>query len=227
MISKRNIKGSETMSAILLVVNGDVKKEHLVMEMSRAGFVIGVDGGTNIIHALGYTPDLIVGDLDSIREDVLEACRKKGVRILRYPAEKDETDLQLAIEEAMKLNPRMITCVGIFGDRPDHTLANLQLMQVPAKAGIHVRCPFDGGILYVIDSKLDLKGSPGDTVSLLPITEMVSGIALTGFKYSLTDGEMVPGIPLGISNVMESERAHIEINSGILLVFHFQKATSV
>ncbi len=205
---------------ILLVANGEISGELLGRMISEVDFVIGVDGGVNSLYRHRMWPDMIVGDMDSIEEEVLKSCIEEEIPIYRYPSEKDETDLQLAMQEAIKMKPAEILFVGLFGDRPDHTLANIQLLQLAVRAGIRVSCHFDSGTLYAISNNLELEGARGDIVSLLPLTEKVSGITLRGFKYALEDGEMVSGVPLGISNELKETRASITIKSGILLVFH-------
>ncbi len=208
------------MDTILLVANGDVDLAVLEKAVGKADFVVGVDGGTNVLYSCGIWPHLVIGDMDSIDVEVLAACMKKGIEVLEYPSEKDETDLELAVREAIGMSPREIVCAGILGNRPDHTLANLQLLQVPAKQGIRVKCYFETGVLYAVNNALELEGKAGDTVSLLPITEKVTGITLEGFKYLLEDGEMISGSPLGISNELVGDRGAIRIKEGVLLVFH-------
>ena len=211
------------MEKILLVANGRVKQQLLKKILSDVDFVIGVDGGTNALSDSGIVPHMVIGDMDSVNKKVLRACRDKGVKIVQYPQEKDETDLELALREAIKMKPGEIVCAGIIGDRPDHTLANLQLLQVPVRKGIFTMGYFDSGVVYCVERFLELKGKPGDTVSLLPLTEEVTGISLKGFKYGLENGKMISGVPLGISNELTDKRGSIKIRSGILLVFHLAR----
>ena len=219
-LKKKPLAANGNVDKIFIVANGNVDGLDLGTLVHSSNMVIGVDGGTNALVEREIWPDLVVGDMDSIEPDILEACENRDIEVRRFPSEKDETDLELAIREAIKMSPQHILCAGILGDRPDHTLANLQLMRVPVEAGIAVKCFFEYGVVYVVSEKLELKGKPGDTVSLLPLTEKVKGITLSGFKYGLVDGEMILGIPLGISNVLENERGIIELGEGILLVFH-------
>ncbi len=214
------------MEKILLVANGRLKQQLLEKIRRDSDFVIGVDGGTNALSDSGIMPHMVVGDMDSVNKKVLSACRDRGVKIIQYPTEKDETDLELALREAIKLKPRGIVCAGIIGDRPDHTLANLQLLQVPVRKGISTMGYFDSGVVYCIEHFLELKGKPGDTVSLLPLTEEVTGITLKGFKYVLENGKMISGVPLGISNELADKTGSIRIRSGILLVFHLMSVNS-
>ncbi len=206
---------------IIIAANGLLTPSLVVRCVRKTDFLIGVDGGTDLLVSAGIFPDLIVGDLDSVSDDVLASCKKRRIPILSYPAEKDQTDLELAMDEAIKRKPGEIVGLGFFGDRPDHTLANIQLLQRSVRAGISTRCFFERGVLYAIDEDLEIHGDQGDIVSLLPLTEKVTGINLAGFKYLLEGEEMVSGVPLGISNVLVGEKGVISIKSGILLVFHF------
>lgn len=125
---------------IAVVANGEWNQEWGKRELSTYERLIAADGGANRIIESGYLPDALVGDLDSIKEENLEICRQQGIRILSYPCEKDETDLELALDYAAKVSEeeangdsdagriKEIFLLGATGGRIDHLLGNLSIM---------------------------------------------------------------------------------------------------
>ena len=92
--------------------------------------VIAADGGYRLAAEVFGVPDLLVGDFDSI--DALPV----GVPIVRHPAEKDDTDLALAANEAIDRGATDLYIYAALGGRLDHTVANLQLLASLAARGI-------------------------------------------------------------------------------------------
>ena len=116
---------------ILIVANGDVMSLDWVKAVvDRASLVIAADGGANHLHQIGRKPQLVVGDLDSVSAET--RAWLKGVEQLRFSAEKDQTDLELAIQYAVRHSAEPIRIVGAFGGRIDHQLANILLLTHPA-----------------------------------------------------------------------------------------------
>jgi thiamine pyrophosphokinase len=180
--------------------------------------IICADGAARYLRVLDIVPAFIIGDMDSIDADTLEYFYQKGSTVLRHPGEKDETDTQLALEYAIKLQPHDIFIFGALGGRIDHTLANISLLTMADRAGIQARIIDETCELFIISRIATIEGKKGQTVSLLPLSSEVTGITLEGFEYPLSDGTMKLGRPYGISNRLMSEKGMISIQSGYLLV---------
>lgn len=208
---------------ILVFVNGETKVTTFDLdEILPVDKVICANGGTKIALRLGIFPNIVVGDLDSITEDIEKRLAKHKVEWKIYPTEKDETDLELAIREAVKFNPNSIYIVGLLGGRIDHTLANIFFLERIKDLNIEP---------YVIDRKLRIYimkgeeektiwGDKGDILSLIPLSEVVEGIYLEGLKYSLNYEPLYRNLTRGISNVFTDYQAKISIQKGTLLVIH-------
>lgn len=190
---------------------------HKIVEAQNP-VIICADGAARYLRILDIVPAFIIGDMDSIDADTLEYFYRKGSTILRHPGEKDETDTQLALEYAIKLQPRDIFIFGALGGRIDHSLANISLLIMGDKAGVRMRIIDETCELFVISRSVSIEGQKGQTVSLLPLSTEVTGITLEGFEYPLSDGVMELGNPYGISNRLTSEQGRISIQSGYLLV---------
>ncbi|MEN6321490.1 MAG: thiamine diphosphokinase [Syntrophaceae bacterium] len=189
--------------------------------------IICADSGADHAYAIGIVPQVIIGDMDSLRPAILEYCKEQGSRIIRYPEAKEETDTQLALEYAINLAPDEVYVFGAFGSRIDHVLGNMSLMIFGAKKGMQVKLVDEWCEAFVITDGCVIDGEIGQTVSLLPFSDVVTGITLDGFEYPLHNGMMEMGQPYGISNRLAAARAVISIHSGFLLVVRYFDARNL
>lgn len=181
-------------------------------------YLICADGGTNHALAMGVIPQLVVGDLDSIDEEVLKSLESKRTELRTYPPEKDEADLELALLAACKRQPREIIILGALGKRIDHLMANLMVLTLPLKKGIPTKIIDEAHEIFLIDKELELAGHKGDFLSLFPLLVDVKGITTQGLKYPLKDETLYLGASRGLSNEFIEPRAKITIRQGLLLV---------
>jgi thiamine pyrophosphokinase len=179
--------------------------------------VICADGGARHLDAAGIVPEIVVGDMDSIDSESLARYEAKGSRVVRYPQRKNETDTELALDEAFRLKPEEVWIWGALGRRVDHALANISLLLRGKDQGIEVRLIDEWCEMFLIHGRKVIEGEPGQTVSVLPFAGTASGITMTGFEYPLTNAVMALGRPYGISNRLIAESGIIEVNSGMLL----------
>jgi len=206
---------------LLVFANGELLYPQAARQMAaRADRIIAADGGLAHVQALNLKPDLLVGDLDSVTPEQIRWAEEMGAEVRRYPVEKDETDLELALQEAVETGCSRITITGALGGRLDQTLSNIYLLNLPVLAGIDVRIDDGAQEVILIHGAVDLQGSPGDTVSLLPLSPIVRGISTRGLRYPLIDESLIFYHSRGISNEMISENASVQIQSGILLCIH-------
>jgi len=213
----------EALSEQLAVVVADAPVSDLrpyVALMGKAKLRIAADGGARHFLQTNLLPHIAIGDFDSLPGLMLDELEARGVRIERHPAHKDETDLELALLRAIDRGARRIVVLAALGGRPDQHLANLQLLVHPALAVADVRMLHAGWEVFAIRSSARIDGLPGQTVSLLPMSERVEGIRTAGLYYPLHDEALQLGPARGVSNVMTSHRATVTIRSGVLLAMH-------
>lgn len=187
--------------------------------------IICADAGAHHARRLDLRPDLVVGDLDSLEADDREWLVENGVRIIQYPHDKDQTDLELAIQHGLEEAPGSIVIMGALGARLDHTLGNLALL---ADERLSQRsCTIDDGVeqVFLCRDRTEIHGSPGDLVSLVPWGVPVMGVRTTGLKWPLQGEALLPERSRGISNELTASSAEIAIESGLLFVVHRRRVS--
>lgn len=209
----------------ILVANGDVIPGPALdsaLEAAKYGaFVIGVDGGTDLALSLGLEPSLVIGDLDSIQPATLQNLEAQGVEIRRYPPDKNETDLELALIAAADQGATWIRVVAALGDRLDQTFANIYLLALPALQDIDVRLVSGKQTISLISAGYyAFAGQIGDTISLIPFGGDAVGITTHHMKYPLRDETLYIGPARGVSNVIAAADAGVTFTEGRLLVVH-------
>lgn len=204
----------------LIIANGDdVDKSSL--EDMKVDYVICADGGLEKAEKLKVVPDLILGDFDSVNRDVLEKY-KKNSEIMKFPAEKDFTDMELSIETAVKKGFKDIVMVGATGGpRLDHSLANMMLLEKYYKFGINIIIIDNNNKIQIVSDNCNmlLDKKEGSFVSLIPLTENISGLTLEGFKYALNRVVVKRGSTLCVSNEIISDKGRIILEKGTALLF--------
>jgi thiamine pyrophosphokinase len=183
--------------------------------------VICCDGGIRHSETLLVKPDVIIGDMDSASTFQLEHYKNQGVKIVKYPQEKDATDTQLALEYALKVEPQAIEIWGALGGRLDHALANLSLLSIGSKAAIDTRLIDEYCESFIVKDKVSFTESVGQTVSLFAYPVWAEGITLRGFQYPLSYESLDVDNVRGISNVITATPATISLDAGSLLIIRY------
>lgn len=211
-------------TTVMIFANGDLQNPGKIKQMAtRAEKIIAADGGLVHIQELGLTPDLLIGDLDSVTPEQIRWAEEQGAEVRRFSPDKDETDLELALMAAAETGVRQILVVAALGGRLDQTLSNIFLLNLPVLANLDVRIDDGQQEVILVRESIDLTGQEGELVSMLPLSPIVRGITTTGLKYPLEDASMVFYHSRGISNRMTGDKARIEFQSGILICMHERK----
>ncbi len=186
-----------------------------------ASLIIVCDGGVRHVQKLGIKPDVIIGDMDSIEPAQLASYSAQGVQIIKYPANKDFTDTELALNYALNLKPTAIYICGALGGRLDHTLANVFLLRKGQKAGIKTYLIDEYCEAFIVDKEAAFVDAKGVTVSLFAFSPQVEGLSLSGFVYPLKDAVLTMGESRGVSNIINEAHAKISVRAGNLLVIRY------
>ncbi len=213
---------SDEVNSVLVVTGGRIEEKFLkdLLEREHFSMIIAADHGLVVVDKLGISPDYIVGDFDSVPETLLKRYRESLTPIETFPREKDKTDTQIAIEAALFHKATNIVLVGATGSRLDHTMANIHLLLLPLQMDINACIMDEYNKIYLKRKSFRIvkQKQHGNYVSLLPFTEEVNGLTLSGFHYPLNQIRLTAGSSLGISNEIIEEVAEVEFINGTLLV---------
>jgi thiamine pyrophosphokinase len=211
--------------SILIFANGDVDNVKWIRPyLEKALAVIAADGGLSHLVELGYQPDVIIGDLDSLEPQAKAWLESDETAVYVYPRDKDETDLELALLHAVAHYEDDIHIIGAIGGRLDQTLGNIMLLAHPALAGRRVELITEYQRAWLVTSSTEITGEVGDTVSLVPAGGDVLVTETTGLRWPLDNETLSVGPARGLSNIMVEPLATVSISSGKLLCIHTKKS---
>jgi thiamine pyrophosphokinase len=215
-----------TVKRAVIFANGTLPDPDAARRILREDdYRIAADGGCAHALALGRAPDVLIGDFDSLPEHVREPLQLAGTRMQSFPAEKDETDLELAVWFALQEGYTAILILGGLGGRTDQILANLSLLTDPALREYDIRIDDGREEAVRIGEETILRGAAGDLVSLLPWGVPAEGVVTEGLKYPLRGETLVPYETRGVSNRMLSETAVVSVERGVLICIHTRSKT--
>lgn len=208
----------------VVVPNGPGQLAGAALASVRAAdLVIAADGGARRLLDLGIAPHYLVGDLDSLPKETVARLASAGCQLQRHPADKDATDTELAIALALDRGATVIDLVGATGGaRLDHSLANVLLLAADWPAGARLRLVEATATARVVRAgqSVDVPGTVGDIVALLPLAGPARGITTRGLQYALAGEDLAFGRARGVSNVLTAPVASISLAGGLLLVIH-------
>ena len=204
----------------LIISSGTITDyDRLKLVIEKNDFIICADGGMNHIMKIDKSPDLVIGDLDSITKTALNFIDKNKIPIKKFPTIKDDTDTGIAVEYLIENGFKEITLMGVTGTRQDHTMANILLLNHLHEKKVKGKIIDDNNIIYLIDEYLELEPISESFVSVIPITEKGIEVSLSGFFYNLDKINIKFGSTHGVSNKIVEEKGIIRIHKGKALVF--------
>jgi thiamine pyrophosphokinase len=179
--------------------------------------VIAADEGLEHALALGLEVTVAVGDFDSAAPEAVAAAEAAGVRIERHPAEKNATDLELALDVAAGMEPKRILVLASDSGRLDHSLANVLVLGSERYAGLTIDAYVGQALVHVVRGTRRIDGEPGELVSLLALHGPAQGVTTEGLAYPLRGETLEAGSSRGVSNVFSAETATVTVEQGVVL----------
>ncbi len=176
--------------------------------------VICADGGYDYAVAMGITPTVVLGDLDSIRKPIKDS----RIPVIKFPTDKDKTDSHLAVDYALENKCDEIILLAATGGRIDHSLANIMLLGYIRDHGAEGLILTEKSRIALITGQTTIKRGMGDNISFVPITPFVEGVTTEGLLYNLNNKTVKQGDTLTISNEFRSHEAKVKLTRGRLLV---------
>ena len=204
---------------VLIFANGDIEDVTWIRPyLTPDVVIIAADGGSRYLMQLQRLPQVLIGDMDSLPAEVREQL--PGVRVVPYPLEKNETDLELALHYAIENYSGRILVFGALGGRLDHSLSNILLLAHPAWAYRRIELVERYQRAWLVSGGTKIEGQVGDTVSLIPLGGDVYVERTKGLRWPLKAEMLLSGPARGVSNVMTETIAEVWLGSGRLLCIH-------
>lgn len=200
------------MKRCIIFANGRPPKKSVINYLRKVGAetLICADGGANYAHKLDLIPDFIIGDLDSINDNVLKVFNKKS-RVIKFKRQND-TDVEKSIKFAISKKFNEVFLVGATGDRLDHTFCNLGIV-LKFSEKIDIKIIHEQSLLALYSGKVELKTTPGEIISLYGFDKKTKFFS-RGLKYPLDNSSLPFGEKESTSNVAVAEKVNLQIRNG-------------
>ena len=203
------------METVLIFAGGDFPATSLAEELPDADLIVAADSGYDLAVSQGFAVDVLIGDLDSIETELIPG----HVIVERHPADKDATDLELALARVATEHPERIVVVGGAGGRVDHELAVAALLTSDRWSDVgEIDWVTERGWAHVVRSHRAIHGDVGATISLIPMGGPARGVTTRGTRWNLDGATLPHGTTHGVSNEFAAPVIDITLTDGCLLV---------
>jgi thiamine pyrophosphokinase len=215
------LKTPSTAQALILANGARPSKKLFVRELRRSQVFVCADGGANSARMFHTTPDLIIGDLDSVTAETLAAFHSVPIKRMK---DQNSTDLEKAIKEVIRKRFTRMTVLGATGGRLDHAIGNLSaLAKFSGKATIDFLD--DTGFFRFVGRSSEFRIPPATTISLIPLS-VCTGITTSGLRWNLRNESLQLGIRESTSNSAATASVRITVRHGDLIAYILQPPTS-
>jgi thiamine pyrophosphokinase len=203
-----------------IFLNGAPDSERLIRAVAdRADFVVAADGGARYALAAGIVPDLIVGDMDSLGEDLAQEIEGRGAELERHPVRKDKMDGHLAVLAARERGATAADFACAAGGKFGALFAVPHILLAAERMGLRSTVVAHWGRVFVLeDDSRTVEGAAGDSVSVFPLSGPAMGVTIEGMSYQLKSAVLQPGDTLGFHNELVGREAKVSVLNGTLLV---------
>ena len=204
----------------VVFVNGEYEDDEFYRRLwAAADLTIAADGGARFLVRAGLTPDLIVGDFDSLGADELDALAAAGARVARHPVRKDFTDAEAAVGAALAEGAGEVVLAGALGGGLDHVLGNLAVLRGAARRGVAARlaAPHLSIAVLAQPGRLAVPAPAQTRVSVVALSDEAI-VTLTGLDYPLVRGLLRSDGCLGLGNAVIDSPAAVELHGGEVAV---------
>lgn len=197
-----------------IYTGGEIDAAAITEHPKSDDFRIAADSGYNTAKCLGERVDLLLGDFDSYKGTLPD-----GIETIKVPSEKDFTDTQMAVKEALKRGADDIIIIGGLSGRLDHTLSNIAILAELHKMKVHaVMTDGKNRVRYLNSTSTLIARSHFDYVSLIAISDKLKGVDIEGCKYPLKKATISRSHQYAVSNEIIGNCALISVRKGECLI---------
>lgn len=203
---------------IVVVGNGeDWQKDKIVYFCQTADFIIAADNGLSLLHQFNITPNLIIGDLDSVSPNLLQ--NYSDIPIEKFSSTKEFSDTELGIQKAIALNPKEIILLAVTGNYFDHSYATIINLFRYYTPGIEIKVITSNSLIFLVNKKITLFNLKGRRFSLFPLSS-IKNFTIKGAQYQFNKNHLKI-TDYSLSNIIVEERLEINLENGILFCVLF------
>lgn len=205
-----------------IFLNGPPDSAGLIRRVAgRADLVIAADGGARYALETGVVPDLVVGDMDSLGEELTREVERRGASLERHPVRKDKMDGQLAVLAARERGATVADLLCAVGGRLAALFAVPHILLAAERIGLRSTVVADRGRMFVVEAGYRMvEGVQEDSISIFPLSGPAAGVTLEGMEYPLENASLEPGDTLGFHNELIGTEARVSVGEGAILVIH-------
>ena len=205
-----------------IFLNGSPESSDLLRRVAgRADLIVAADGGARYALEAGVVPDLVVGDMDSLGEDLALEVERRGASLERHQARKDKMDGQLTVLAARERGATAADLLCAGGGRLGALFAVPHILLAAERIGLRSTVVADRVRMFVVEAGCrTVEGEPQDSISIFPLSGPAAGVTLEGMEYPLENARMEPGDTLGFHNELLGRRASVSVEEGALLIVH-------
>jgi thiamine pyrophosphokinase len=210
------------MSKCVIIGAGECDVENLkrTVILDKSDICIAADGGLDYAMAARITPDLVIGDMDSLADK----GSLENFNVQYLPVEKDDTDMLAAIKAGLDRGCAEFEIYGGMGGSIDHTIANIQCLVYIINNGASGKLISDRGSTITLISGERMTFEPdeypvGKRISIFAVGGNAEGVTVRGLKYTVFNTTLKTDFPIGVSNEFIGEDAYIEVKDGILMIY--------
>ena len=205
-----------------IFLNGSTESSDLLRHVAGcADLVVAADGGARYALEAGVVPDLVVGDMDSLGEDLAQEVERRGAALERHPARKDKMDGQLAVLAARERGATAADLLCAGGGRLGALFAVPHILLAAERIGLRSTVVADRVRMFVVEAGYrTVEGEPRESISIFPLSGPAAGVTLEGMEYPLQNASLQPGDTLGFHNELIGREATVSVGKGAVLVVH-------
>ena len=199
------------MRAVIICGGTITDYSYIKKQIEDGDMIICADSGYNHAVKMRLNASVVVGDFDSIGKIPTD------IKTIQYPARKNQTDTEIALEHSRKMGFKNFLLVAATGSRLDHTLTNILLLKDCLDRGEKAEIVDEHNKITITNSEARLHETAGSIVSLIPLSDCY-GVTTSNLEYPLYDATLYMGKGLGISNIMIESNALVTVRKGLLLI---------
>ena len=203
-------------AGVTLLGGGPLRAADLSAALAYAPHLVCADGGANAVAS--RTPDLIVGDLDSLVDRTSWAARLSDNLI--HDPDQDTTDFEKCLAH---LSAPFVVGVGFLGGRIDHELAVLSALVVADRPIVLIG---EVDVVFALRGTVTIETTPGQRVSIFPL--MPVSARSEGLKWPLTGLALAAGGRIATSNEATGRHVTLECDQpGALIILPKDQLSNV